>query len=156
MVVMEPLTHTGADSSPVGAVIRVIVAFVVFFATLAAIGLVLARVPTPDVLVNLPDQIATLCGVAAVVFISTRVFDISPTAYGLKMNRRWISDLLGGTAIGVLFQAVTTAVIVGTGTGTIVDRWSMGSSTALRRLSLRSGRQSSRSLYRFRRENPRL
>jgi membrane protease YdiL (CAAX protease family) len=102
------------------------VAFVVFFATLAAIGLVLARVPTPDVLVNLPDQIVTLCGVAAVVFISARVFDVSPTAYGLKMNRRWISDLLGGTAIGVLFQAVTTAVIVGTGTGTIVDRWSMG------------------------------
>jgi membrane protease YdiL (CAAX protease family) len=126
MIVMDSLTLTGADSSPVGAVIRVTVAFVVFFATLVAIGLVLARVPTPDVLVNLPDQIATLCGVAAVVFVSARAFDVSPAAYGLEMNRRWISDLLGGTAIGVLFQAVTTAAIVGTGTGTVVDRWSMG------------------------------
>lgn len=126
IVVMDSLTHTGADSSTVGAAIRATVAFVVFFGTLVAIRLVITRVPTPDVLTNLPNQIATLCGVAAVVFVLARVFDVSPAAYGLKMNRRWIGDLLGGTAIGVLFQAVTTAAILATGTGTIVDRWSMG------------------------------
>jgi membrane protease YdiL (CAAX protease family) len=126
MVVMDSHTHTGADSSPVGAVIRVTVAFVVFSVTLVAVGLVISRVPTPDVVANLPNQIATLCGVAAVVFVSARAFDVSPAAYGLKMNRRWISDLLGGIAIGVLFQAVSTAAIVGTGVGTVVDRWSTG------------------------------
>jgi membrane protease YdiL (CAAX protease family) len=116
----------GADSSTTGAAIRVTVAFVVFFITLAAVGLVVARIPTPDVLTNLPNQIATLCGVAAVVFVSARAFDVSPATYGLNMNRRWISDLLGGIAIGVLFQAVSTAAILATGAGTIVDRWSMG------------------------------
>lgn len=123
---MNSLRHTGANSSTAGAAIRVTVAFVVFFVTLAAIGTVVAQVPTPNVLTNLPNHIATLCGVAAVVFVSARAFDVSPATYGLKMDRRWISDLLGGIAIGVLFQAVSTIAILATGAGTIVDQWSMG------------------------------
>ena len=126
MTGMDSLTRIGADSSSVGAAIRVITAFLVFFITVLAIGLVVERVPAPDVLANLPNQAATLCGAAAVVFVSARAFDVSPAAYGLKMNRRWIGDLLGGVAIGVLFQAVSTAAILGTEAGMIVDRWSTG------------------------------
>lgn len=126
VIQMNSLRRMGADSSTAGAAIRVTVAFVVFFVTLAAIGLVVAQVPTPDVLTNLPNHIATLCGVAAVVFVLARAFGVSPAAYGLTMDRRWISDLLGGIAIGVLFQGVSTAAILGTGAGTIVDQWAMG------------------------------
>jgi membrane protease YdiL (CAAX protease family) len=103
-----------------------ITAFLVFFVTVFAIGLVVGRIPAPDVLANLPNQVATLCGAAAVLFVSAQAFDVSPAAYGLKMNRRWIGDFLGGVAIGVLFQAVSTAAILGTEAGTIVDRWSTG------------------------------
>lgn len=123
---MNSLTRMGADSSAVGAAIRVTVAFVVFFVAVAGIGLVIAQIATPDVLTNLPNQIASLIGVVAVMFVSARVFNVSPAAYGLNIDRRWVRDLLGGSAIGVLFQAVSTAAILGTGAGTIVGRWSMG------------------------------
>ena len=102
------------------------VSFVVFFLTFAVIGAVIARIPAPDFLANLPVQIAALCGIGAVVFVLARAFDVSPAAYGLQMDRRWISDLLGGAAIGILFQAVSTAAIIITGPGTVVDRWSKG------------------------------
>lgn len=105
MILMNSLTRMGADSTTAGAAIRVTVAFIVFFVTLAAVGLIIARVPTPDVLTILPRHVATLCGVAAVLAVSARAFDVSPAAYGLNMDRRWISDLLGGIAIGVLFHS---------------------------------------------------
>ena len=123
---MSPLTRIGADSSTVGAATRATVAFVVYFAVLLGLNLALGRVSTPNVLTNLPDQVPTLCGVAAVVFVLARTFDTSPAAYGLTMNRTWLGDLLGGIVMGILFQAVSTAAILGTGTGTIVDRWSTG------------------------------
>ena len=116
----------GADSSAVGAAIRATVAAAVYFLTLLIVGLVVARVSTPNVLTNLPNQIATLCSVAAVLFVSARAFGVSPATYGLDMNRRWVKDLLGGFVIGVLFQVVSTAAILATGAGTIVSRWSMG------------------------------
>lgn len=125
-VVMNSLTRMGVSSSVIGAVIRVAVTFVVFFVTFVAIRPVTARVLAPDVLTNLPDQIALLCGVATVVFVSARAFDVSPDTYGLNTNRYWITDLLGGGVIGVLFQAISTIAILGTEAGTIVDRWSMG------------------------------
>ena len=99
---MDYPTRKEGESSTVGAAVRVAVSFVVFFLTFAIIGAVIARVPAPDFLANLPGQIAALCGVGAVVFVSARAFDVSPAAYGLQMDRRWISDLLGGAAIGVL------------------------------------------------------
>ncbi|TSD08996.1 hypothetical protein DP107_17145 [Haloglomus irregulare] len=123
---MNPLTRIGADPSTVGAAMRATVAFVVYFAILLGIGLALGEVPTPNVLTNLPDQVPTLCSVGAVVFVLARTFDTSPAAYGLRMNRRWLGDLLGGIVVGILFQAVSTAAILGTGVGTIVDRWSTG------------------------------
>jgi len=123
---MDYPTSTEGESPTVGTAVRVVVSFVVFFLMFAVIGAVIARVPAPDFLASLPGQIAALCGVGAVVFVSARAFDVSPAAYGLRMDRRWISDLLGGAAIGVLFQAVSTAAIIVIGAGTVVDRWSKG------------------------------
>lgn len=116
----------GADSSTAGATVRAAVAVSTYFATLVTVRLVMVRVPMPAILTNLPDQIATLCSVAMVLFVSARVFDTAPASYGLTMTRRWIHDLLGGIVVGALFQSVSTAAILGIGAGAIVDRWSMG------------------------------
>jgi membrane protease YdiL (CAAX protease family) len=97
-----------------------------FFGPIVVVGLAISRVPTPNIVTLLPDQIPTLCGVAAVVLVSARVFDVSPAAYGLNVDRRWMSDLLGGVVLGAVYQGVVTAAILATGAGTIVDRWSMG------------------------------
>lgn len=123
---MSSVTRMGAGSTAVGATVRAVVAFVVFFATLVVVGLVLSRVPTPSVLTNLPDQVPIFCGVGAVLFVLARAFDVSPAAYGLDLDRRWGTDLLGGVLIGVLFQALSTAAILATDAGRIVDRWALG------------------------------
>ena len=116
----------GADSSTTGAAVRATVASAVYFVTLVTVGLVIARVSTLNVLANLPGQIATLCSVVAVLFVSARAFDVSPATYGLDMNRRWVENMFGGLFIGVLFQAASTAAILATEAGTITDQWSMG------------------------------
>lgn len=123
---MSAFTRKGATASPTGATIRIVTAFAMFFGPIVVVGLAISRVPTPNIVTLLPDQIPTLCGVATVVFVSARVFDVSPAAYGLNVDRRWMSDLLGGVVLGAVYQGVVTAAILATGAGTIVDRWSMG------------------------------
>lgn len=123
---MSAFTRKGATASPTGATIRIVTAFAMFFGPIVVVGLAISRVPTPNIVTLLPDQIPTLCGVAAVVLVSARVFDVSPAAYGLNVDRRWMSDLLGGVVLGAVYQGVVTAAILATGAGTIVDRWSMG------------------------------
>ncbi|MEZ3165122.1 CPBP family intramembrane glutamic endopeptidase [Halorubrum sp. RMP-47] len=123
---MNSIARAGTDSSLTGAAIRTTAAFVLFFVSLIVVGLPLSRIQTPSILSILPDQIPTLCGFVAIVFVSGRVFDVSLAAYGLNTDRRWMSDLVGGMLIGVLFQAVTTVAILTTGAGTIVEQWSMG------------------------------
>jgi len=104
----------------------VVVTAVTFVATLAAVGLVLAQFSTPNVLTNLPNQLPTLCGVAAVILVLCYLFETSPAAYGLSLDRRWLGDFADGAVIGVLFQAVSTAAILATGIGRIVGSWSTG------------------------------
>lgn len=123
---MSAFTRKGATASPTGATIRIVTAFAMFFGPIVVVGVAISRVPTPNIVTLLPDQIPTLCGVAAVVLVSARVFDVSPAAYGLNVDRRWMSDLLGGVVLGAVYQGVVTAAILATGAGTIVDRWSMG------------------------------
>ncbi|WP_170938239.1 MULTISPECIES: CPBP family intramembrane glutamic endopeptidase [unclassified Halorubrum] len=103
-----------------------VVAAVMFVATFAAVGLVLAQLSTPDVLTNLPNQLPMLCGVAAVVLVISYAFETTPAAYGLSLGRQWLNDFAGGAVIGALFQAVSTAAILATGSGRIVSSWSMG------------------------------
>jgi membrane protease YdiL (CAAX protease family) len=97
-----------------------------YFGLLAVVGLAISRVSTPNVLTILPRQVPALCSIAAVVVVSACVFDIHPAAYGLDIDRQWISDLLGGIFLGVVYQGIVTAAIITTGAGTVVDRWSMG------------------------------
>ena len=123
---MSGLTRKGASASPTGATIRIVTAFVMYFGLLAAVGLAISRVSTPNVLSILPGQVPALCGIAAVVFVSARVFDIRPAAYGLNVDRQWITDLFGGILLGVVYQGIVTVAIIATGAGMIVDRWSMG------------------------------
>ena len=99
---------------------------VIFVATVVAVELLTAQLPTPTVLTIIPEQIAMLCGLGAVLLVVSEAFDSSPAAYGLSLSRRWLGDFIGGAVIGVLFQAVTTAAILSTGTGRIVSSWSMG------------------------------
>lgn len=130
---MSAFTRKGATASPTGATIRIVTAFAMFFGPIVVVGVAISRVPTPNIVTLLPDQIPTLCGVAAVVLVSARVFDVSPAAYGLNVDRRWMSDLLGGVVLGAVYQGVVTAAILATGAGTIVDRWSMGVRRSRRR-----------------------
>jgi len=123
---MSALRSKGATASPTSATIRIVTAFVVYFSLLVVVGLAISRVSTPNVLSILPGQVPALCSIAAVVFVSARVFDIPPAAYGLDIDRQWISDLLGGILLGVVYQGIVTVAIITTGAGTIVDRWSMG------------------------------
>jgi len=123
---LRPVSRIGSEISISGAVVRVVVTVVTFVATLAAVGLVLAQFSTPNVLTNLPNQLPTLCGVAAVILVLCYLFETSPAAYGLSLDRRWLGDFAGGAVIGVLFQAVSTAAILATGIGRIVGSWSTG------------------------------
>jgi membrane protease YdiL (CAAX protease family) len=123
---LRPVSRIGSEVSVSGAAVRVVVAAVTFVATLAAVGLVLAQFPTPNVLTNLPNQLPMLCGVAAVILVLCHLFETSPAAYGLSLGQRWLGDFAGGAVIGVLFQAVSTAAILATGSGRIVSSWSMG------------------------------
>jgi len=123
---LRPVSRIGSEISISGAVVRVVVTAVTFVATLAAVGLVLAQFSTPNVLTNLPNQLPTLCGVAAVILVLCYLFETSPAAYGLSLDRRWLGDFADGAVIGVLFQAVSTAAILATGIGRIVGSWSTG------------------------------
>lgn len=123
---LQSVSRIGSEVSISGAAVRVVVTAVTFVATLAAVGLVLAQFSTPNVLTNLPNQLPTLCGVAAVILVLYYLFGISPAAYGLSLGRRWLGDFVGGAVIGVLFQAVSTAAILATGSGRTVGSWSMG------------------------------
>ena len=123
---MNPLARKGATTSPTGVTIRILAAFVMYFGLLAVVGLAISRFSTPDILTSLPRQIPTLCGIGAIVFVSARVFDVRPGAYGLNVDRQWISDLLGGILLGIVYQGIVTVAIIATGAGTIVDRWSVG------------------------------
>lgn len=123
---MSALARKGTTASPTSATIRIVTAFVMYFGLLAVVGLAISRVSTPNVLTILPRQVPALCSIAAVVVVSACVFDIHPAAYGLDIDRQWISDLLGGIFLGVVYQGIVTAAIITTGAGTVVDRWSMG------------------------------
>ena len=116
----------GGETSIGGAVTRVVITAVTFVATLAAVGLVFAQLPSPDVLTNLPNQLPRLCGVAAVILVVSYAFGTGPATYGLSLGRRWLGDFAGGAVIGVLFQALSTTAILATGSGRIVSSWSMG------------------------------
>jgi|APHM01.1.fsa_nt_gi CAAX amino terminal protease family. len=125
-MIMALFIDRGADPSALAAVVRTIIAFAIFFATVAVVELGVDQISTPAMLTNLPSQIVALCGVVAVMFVSVRVFGVSPAAYGLKITSRWVKNIFGGIGIGFLFQAISTAAILVTESGTIVDRWSMG------------------------------
>lgn len=123
---MRSLTQVASERSIGGITTRISTAFILYFGSLVAVGLAVSRVQTPNILTLLPNQIPTLCGLAVVLFVFTRVFDIHPGTYGLDLDARWGRDLLGGALIGCLYQGLATAAILVTGAGTIVDRWSMG------------------------------
>ena len=123
---LRPVSRIGSEVSISGAAVRVVVTAVTFVATLAAVGLVLPQFSTPNVLTNLPNQLPMLCGVAAVILILCYLFETSPAAYGLSLGRQWLGDFAGGAVIGVLFQAISTAAILATGSGKIVSAWSLG------------------------------
>lgn len=123
---MTPTDRLGNGQTIADAVVRVLSAFVVFFAVLLGLGRLIALVPTPSVLVNLPVNLAAFCGVGAVIAVTSRVFGVAPSAYGLNIDRDWVTDLLGGAAIGVLFKSISTAAVVGIGSGVIVDQWDAG------------------------------
>lgn len=122
----RPVSRIGSEVSVSGAAVRVVATAVTFVASLVAVGLVPAQYSPPNVLTNLPNQLPMLCGIAAVILVLCYLFETDPTAYGLSLGRRWLGDFADGAAIGVLFQAVSTAVILATGSGGIVSSWSMG------------------------------
>ncbi len=123
---LRSVNRIGSEVSVSGAVVRVFVTAVTFAATLTAVGLMFARLPTPNVLANLPNQLPMLCGIAAVILVLSYLFETSPAVYGLSLGRRWLGDFAGGAVIGVLFQAVLTVAILATASGRIVSSWSMG------------------------------
>jgi hypothetical protein len=98
------------------------------------VGLVLAQFSTPNVLTNLLNQFPIPCRVAAVLLVLCYLFETSPTAYGLSLGRRWLGDFAGGAVIGVLFQPVSTAAIIATGSGRVVSSWALARPVGVDRL----------------------
>ena len=123
---MSVIDRLGSGRTGSDAIVRVLSTFVVFFAVLIGLGQLIASVPTPSILVNLPGNLAAFAGVGAVLAVMLRLFDLSPGAYGLAIDRDWVTDLLGGVVLGVLFQAISTAAILGTDDGMIVAQWDTG------------------------------
>lgn len=108
------------------AILRVIVAFLVYFVSLLGIGVILSRVPTPDVLTLLPNQVPQLFAIALVLAVLTKRFETNLSNYGLNIDTRWGLDAVVGVMVGVIFQGISTVALIYVGDATVAESWTTG------------------------------
>ena len=128
---MSTADRLGGNESGSDAMVRTLSAFVVFFGVLLGLGRLIASVPMPAVLVNLPESLAMFGGVGAVLAVMSRVFGVLPDVYGLTIDRNWVTDLIGGVVLGIVFQAMSTVAILYANSGEIVARLDTGVSEGI-------------------------